>query len=602
VCDPAVGSGAFPVGMMSEIVRARETLTTYLPDLSGFPKPDRSLYAFKRACIEHALYGVDIDPGAVEIAKLRLWLSLIVDEDDIRQIKPLPNLDYKIVCGNSLIGFPDSYETSIGQEIAGLIQQHLNETNVTRKNDLKAAIDAKIESRYANSQRTFGYAVNFDFRTVFADVFQQNGGFDVVIANPPYVRQEEIKALKPTLQKQFACYTGTADLFVYFFEKGVRLLRENGILTYICSNKYFRSGYGVKLRGYLGSQTRVRQIIDFGDAPIFEAIAYPSILLTQKSKPDGNPFQALAWALDRPLEQFHEVLATDFFTMRQSELSADGWRLEQKEALALLAKLRRAGQPLGEYVQGRFYRGILTGLNEAFVVDRATRDRLIAEHPSSAEIIKPFLRGRDVKRWQITSPDLWLIFTRRGINIDDYPAIKNYLLAYKERLMPKPKDWQGSNWPGRKAGSYEWYEIQDNIAYWQEFERPKIIIPAIAQNVEYAPDTSGFYSNDKTSICVSDDIHYLSGLLNSKLLWWYIQQVAASRQGGFYEFKPMYVTAIPIADTKDKRPIETLVNQILATKQANPQADTRAWEAEIDRLVYALYGLTPKEIAIVERP
>ena len=596
VCDPAVGSGAFPVGMMSEIVRARGTLTTYLPDL----RSDRSPYAFKRACIEHALYGVDIDPGAVEIAKLRLWLSLIVEEEDIRRIKPLPNLDYKIVCGNSLIGFPDSYQTAIGQEISDLMRQHFNETNVTRKNELKAAIDAKIESRYANSRRVLGYMVNFDFKTVFADVFQQNGGFDLVIANPPYVRQEEIKTLKPTLQKQFACYTGTADLFVYFFEKGVRLLRDNGLLTFICSNKYFRSGYGQKLRRFLGSQTRVRQIIDFGDAPIFEAIAYPSILLTQKAEPDDNAFKALTWARGEPLERFDEVLATRFFTMRQRDLGADGWRLEQKEVLALLAKLRRAGTPLGEYVRGRFYYGIKTGLNEAFVVDRATRDRLIAAHPSSVEILKPFLRGRDVKRWQVFSQDLWLIFTRRGIKIDEYPSIKKHLLQYKEQLMPKPKNWRGP-WPGRKVGSYEWFEIQDNIAYWQEFEQPKIIIPAITQNAEYALDMRSFYGNDKTSICVSDDVHYLSGLLNSKLLWWYIQQVAASRQGGFYEFKPMYVTAIPIAETNDKCPVETLVRQILSARQANPQADVSAWEAEIDRLVYALYGLTEAEIAIVER-
>jgi adenine-specific DNA-methyltransferase len=252
--------------------------------------------------------------------------------------------------------------------------------------------------------------------------------------------------------------------------------------------------------------------------------------------------------------------------------------------------LRAAGTPLGEYVGGRFYYGIKTGFNDAFVVDRVTRDRLIDEHPSSAEVLKPYLSGRDVKRWRTESQDLWLIFTRRGIEIDKYPAIKRYLEQFKSRLTPGIPG-------GRKAGSYAWYEIQDNIAYWQEFEQPKIIIPSIESNAHYAIDRSGFYGNDKTSICVAEDAEYLLGLLNSKILWWVIQKTASTKQGGFYEFKPMYVSKLPIAQasTADQKAISTLVKKCLDAKGQN----VAKWEAEIDDRVARLYGLTPDEIKLI---
>jgi len=195
--------------------------------------------------------------------------------------------------------------------------------------------------------------------------------------------------------------------------------------------------------------------------------------------------------------------------MPQAELKAEGWQLADATSLRLLEKLRQAGTPLGEYVNNRFYRGIVTGFNQAFVVDKATRDRLIAEHPSSGEVLKPFLRGRDVKRWRVDYQDLWLILTRRGTDIKNYPAIHDYLMLFKDRLTPGIPG-------GRKPGSYEWYEIQDNIAYWEEFERSKIFIPAIAQSADYAADYSGYYGNDKTNICVTDEVEFV--LLHTETL------------------------------------------------------------------------------------
>ncbi len=353
----------------------------------------------------------------------------------------------------------------------------------------------------------------------------------MVIGNPPYIRQEELKNIKPILQKIYQSYTGIADLFVYFYERGLQILKTKGYLTYISSNKYFRSGYGEKLRQLLSNSTKIFNLIDFGDFPVFEeATAYPSIIALSKDKCDGNQFKALAWDKhkEQNITQFATILEQDYLTITQANLSADGWKLESSQTLDLLAKLQKVGTPLGEYVKGKLYYGIKTGLNEAFVIDKITRDRLISEHPSSEEVIKPFLRGRDVKRWCVEYKDLWIIFTRRGIDIKKYPAIEQYLSQYKQKLTPGI---------GRKVGSYKWYEIQDNIAYWQEFEQPKIIIPAIVNNVEYTLDLCGYYSNDKTSICITDNAYCLLAILNSSIMWWFIQQIASSKQGGFFEFK-----------------------------------------------------------------
>ncbi|NES25379.1 MAG: N-6 DNA methylase [Symploca sp. SIO3E6] len=316
----------------------------------------------------------------MDIAKLRLWLSLVVDEEDYTRIKPLPNLDYKIVCGNSLLSVEKNLlNYQVFAELEQQKQEYFEETDPDRKTNLRATIQGLIHT-ITNQDKTF------DFEVYFSEVFQQNGGFDVVIGNPPYVRQEKIKHLKGQLKKLYTSYTGTADLYVFFYEQGLNLLRENGVLTYISSNKWFRAAYGKKLRQFITREAQLQQIIDFGDAPVFAAIAYPTITILQKLKPKPQTFQALNWDKDQSLNQFETVVQTQSFAMPQQALTATGWQFADATTLNLLEKLRKAGTPLGEYVNNRFYRGIVTGLNQAFVVDRTTRDRLIAEHTSSTEI------------------------------------------------------------------------------------------------------------------------------------------------------------------------------------------------------------------------
>lgn len=662
IIDPACGSGAFPMGVLQKMVlvlqkvdpdskRWLASLLSNIPDTTAREMMRRKLenehdmwdYTRKLGIIRKSIYGVDIQPIAVEIAKLRCFLSLIVDENvidekDNRNIEALPNLEFKFVCANSLVDVPEEGQQDgllvdeYFEKMEGLIRDYFQAWQPGKKKDLRARIEALVDARVKEKDTVLRNLMSAGFHSKHAlpktkkkqqeieDVLRArslwqsyknifNGepvgffnvryffpdvkdGFGVVIANPPYVRQEQIKEFKRHFQALYDCYTGTADLYVYFYERGTKLLADGGVMTYISSNKYFRSAYGEHLRNYLASKFTIHQVVDFGDAPVFNAIAYPSIIILQKKDPEGSTVKTLNWVPGENIDSFASVFAERCRPMEQKELSGAGWKLESPAVLRLMEKLRKAGTPLGEYVKGRLYYGIKTGLNEAFVVDRATRDRLIAEHSSSAEVLKPFLRGRDVKRWRVEYQDLWLIFTRRGIDIKKYPAIEKHLKQYKKQLMPGVPG-------GRKPGSYEWYEIQDNIAYWEEFERLKIVWGNLAQKPKFSFSEKGMYINAPSCLLMSQD-KYLLGILNSNITKYIVTQSAATRQGGFLEFKPMYIEKVPIPEKDRERRIEEYVNSILSKLQDNPDEDVIELEHKINEQVYRLYGLTEEEIRIVE--
>ncbi|MCX7870161.1 MAG: BREX-1 system adenine-specific DNA-methyltransferase PglX [bacterium] len=275
ICDPAVWSGAFPIGMMHQIVKLRQLLAIYL-------NKEINSYDLKRHCIENSLYGVDIDAGAVEICKLRFWLSMIVDEDDFHNIKPLPNLDYKVVCGDSLLGFPENWNSPIGKEIQELMDKYFSETNPLKKLELKQKIDEKIKWRLEKSQENFGYKINFDFKLFFPKVFREKGGFDIVISNPPYVSTKGVnEELKISLKK----YYGFADdLYNHFFFKGFQILKNNGILTYITSKTYWTIQTKKNLRDLLLENT-ILQIFDTAN-PFESAMVDTSVIIVKKSQPE----------------------------------------------------------------------------------------------------------------------------------------------------------------------------------------------------------------------------------------------------------------------------------------------------------------------------
>ena len=608
VCDPAIGSGAFPVAMMHEIVRARQALGSALTDQDG----ERTSYALKRHAIQHSLYGVDIDASAIDIAKLRLWLSLVVDEDDLAHVRPLPNLDYRIIHGNSLDAMRVSYKSSLlqGQLLHTLQQAQDSYFDTTDKN-CKQRLRKDIEACRKKLGCSALFEWTIDFHQVFhGSVGEENKGFDIVIANPPYVRQEKITTSKERLKAAFGdFFDGTADIYTYFYALALKqLLTPLGCCCYIAPNKFFRAAYGKNLRSLLTSHlARVRSLIDFGDTQLFDgATTYPAIVLAQRAM---TPPQSSVWCCEirdtALLPQLWHHVQQRGHAVPVSQLAPDGWQLDDPTVAALLRKLQQNSTPLGVLPGVQMYYGIKTGCNEAFVIDGATRQRLLDEDPNSADVIFPWLRGRDLKRWQTKPSGKFVIFTRRGIDIKKYPAVKRHLEQFKTRLEPRPREWKpaypGEKWAGRKAGSYKWYEIQDNIAYHKEFLKPKIMWPEMSAEFRITYDTSNLFCNNKAYILPTEDL-FLLGILSSKTMEFFAAHTVDKIKGDSYCLYAHYVEKFPIpqADDAARQLLRNEVAAIIARVQADPAADITAQERKIDELVYDLYGLSMRERGVIE--
>jgi type I restriction-modification system DNA methylase subunit len=598
VCDPAVGSGAFPVGMMNEIVRARNVLSVFLNDKK------RNDYEFKRRCIEHSLYGVDIDPGAVEIAKLRLWLSLVVDEEDIKNIKPLPNLDYKIVCGNSLLGVEKTlFNLHLFNDLEKLKPLHFNETNPSKKQEYKKQIDDLI------SQITNGHT-EFDFEVYFSEVFHEKGGFDVVIANPPYVSVEKFArtAQQVEWKRRFKTYASRGDIYCFFYERGIALLRGNGILTFISSNKFQRAGYGKRLRQLLVSN-RIVALLDFCELPVFDAATDPIIVLVNKGAPPVNHEFPVAVIKDEAeFETLAQSLATRGSRYKPEQLKEDGWSLEGLDGLALVDKIRATGTPLNQYVQGRFYYGIKTGLNEAFVIDRETRDRLIREDKKSAELIKPWIRGKDIKRWTYEFHDLYVIIVRFGFHTElkKYPAILRHLTQFETKL--KARGQCKTSRGGGNKGQHHWLELDNNPSedYIKAYDEPKIVFNETSKCLHAYLDTDKNAINKTGFIILTPDAAYVLAVMNSTLMDWFYRSTFPSWgdpwENGRLQFRGNLMGKVPIptASASDKSKLTKLAERAAQQAHSENTSGLQKTEREIDRLVYDLYGLTEEEIRIVE--
>ena len=560
-------------------------------DASKMRSDWRLTIAERKRILLNNIYGVDIDKQAVEVTKLSLLLKVLEEESQenvSRQLKlfaerALPSLHHNIRCGNSLVA-PDYF-------------------------DLKQDHPFNLEERKRINA--------FDWQAEFPAVIKV-GGFDVVIGNPPYVRQESLKEQKEYYQSRYAVYQGTADLYAYFIEKGISLLRPGGVFSYIVANKWMRANYGKPLRKFLITK-QIEEIVDFGDLPVFKtATTYPCIIRVSNNKPVKEFCVSKVATLDFP--DLDEYVKEHRHPMDQHMLTVGGWTLGDKRTENLLKKLQSAGQPLEEYVMGQIFYGIKTGLNKAFIIDESTKKKLIEEDPKSAEIIKPFVVGKDVKRYEV--PDnhgKFLIFTRHGINIKQYPAVLNHLKQFKNELIPRPSDWIGEKWEGRKPGAYEWFEVQDTIDYFTEFEKPKIMYPDIAPRGYFTLDISGsFYCGNTVYFLVTDQ-KFLLGILDSKLITFYYSKVAALIRGGYLRFFTQDIAKLPIYTIDFDNPDDearhdrmvTLVTEMLELHKHLSHAKTdqekriitqeiESTDRQIDSLVYGLYGLTSDEIAVVE--
>ncbi len=595
VCDPAVGSGAFPVGMMSEIVRARSALTPYFNDVH-----ERTPYHFKRHAVQNCLYGVDIDLGAVEIAKLRLWLSLVVDEEDVKQIKPLPNLLYKIVTGNSLQGVEKNlFNQHLFQQLEILKPQYFDQSDPSTKATLRHQIDRLIHE-LTNGKEAF------DFEIYFSEVFHRKGGFDVVIANPPYVSVETFArtVFQSEWKRIFKTFASRGDIYCLFYERGLRLLRPHGVLTFISSNKFQRAAYGKGLRELLVAH-RISTLIDFCELPVFAAATDPIIVVVfNEIAHSSDEFPVLVVKDETEFGSLPKSIATRASSYKPDQLKISGWSLEGGAGLALVDKLRAKGTSLGRLVNGRLCLGIRTGLNDAFVIDRATKDRLVREDKRSADLIKPWIRGRDIRRWLHEYRDLFVIIVHHDFHgeLKRFPAIHRHLTQYEKKL--KARGQCQTSRDGSNEGQHHWLELDNNPSenYIKAFETPKIVIADIGRRLKASWCEDGHFIGNTGYIISSADKFTLAILLSTVTDWYArmtFQGLGDPWRGGRLRFINRNLVTIPIppAEATDKAKLTELVKR--AEKLANEDAKRALakLEEEIDQIVYRLFDLTEDEKA-----
>lgn len=558
ILDPACGSGAFlnqaHTYLMKEYQTRNEQKLLEKTSTGGVQQLDFSdinLAESNRAILLNNLFGVDLNPESVEITKLSLWLKTA------RASEPLQNLDKNIKCGNSIV------------------------------DDLA----------YAGARA-------FSWRDEFPSILD-GGGFDVIIGNPPYVRQELIKDIKPYLEKKYQVYTGVSDLYVYFFEKAMSLLKEGGYFAFIVSNKFLRAGYGQKLTQYLQQHFTILSLIDFGDLQIFEgATTYPCIITMQKKTPTD--------AQNVPLLKLTSLETVGNLALAVQENSQTieikkndtTWELRSLEENTLLEKLKKGTTPLGDFVNGEIFRGIVTGCNEAFIIDTATKEKLCREDARSAEVIKPLLRGLSIHSYGYVWNQEFLLFipwhfplhqneATQGL-LDkaeeafkqQYPAVYNHLFSFKEALADRNKAETGIR--------YEWYALQRyGSNYWKSFDRCKIIWGNLATEASFAYDEQGYYINNPACFIPTNE-KWLLALLNSSTATFFLKNTAIERQGGFIEQKPVYVRQIPIPNVPHdlRTGLTEKVEQLLTLNLEIQELQTQS--LEVLRTEYALPKITQK--------
>ena len=638
ICDPAIGSGAFPMGLLRELFFCRSAIEPNIVEKAA---------DIKRHIIQNNIYGVDIERGAVEIARLRFWLALIVDE---KSPEVLPNLDFKIMQGNSLLEqykevdlsamtkrtvdvgsqltfFNDmldvyckelrdklaeyyacpehSKKVELRNEIAELVKQQLIEQHIY--------IDFEDLDLSANSQF-------FLWHTWFHDVFSRPSkeGFDIVIGNPPYVEAKKLKYIASTLKEKFAVYSGTADLSIYFNELGLNLLAEKGIISYITTNKFFNTGYGEKVRRQLSSQ-HINIILNLEQVEVFENVLVSSVIfnISKRIKMPKNIFT---------YEKFYKLNFQEFKrqfierqnmlgTYLQEYLNEKEWSFANMKQLILKEKIENGHLLLKDIDGVKIYRGVTTGYNPAFIISNEQRDNLITEDYKNSQVIKNMLQGRNIRKWYYNESEENLLFIPwhfplehnniSGASIESenalkeqYPSIYYWLNQHKKELVSRNKDETGIR--------YEWYALQRCAAsYYSEFEnQEKIIWGLTADKWAYALDTEQHYLPSNAYILTSEtvSIRFILGLLNSKLLHYYFGFIGVMTAGGAYTLKATTIEALPIAiGTKEQQEeIANKVESILNAKANDKQIDVSSIEFEIDHLVYDLYGLSENEIKIVE--
>jgi len=585
VCDPAVGSGAFPVGIMHEIVSARKALTLYFNDVH-----ERTAYRFKHDAIQYSLYGVDIDQGAVEIAKLRLWLSLVVDEENVKQIKPLPNLDYKIVTGNSLFAVEKTlFNQDLFRRLEKLKPQYFDESDRNKKNLYKSQIDSIIHELTRGKE-------TFDFGIFFSEVFHRKAGFDVLIMNPPYgadFSDEEKNILK---KKYDHISERIRNSFLYFMGLAYDLLANNGMGCVIVPNEFLFQIYMTKARKFFLTQAHILFAVNVGESA-FEAIV-PTCVVGLKKEVESAYKIPVADLRHCTLPELPAALNTHSFPVSSSAIvlntpnSMFSFDLDRS---ILISRLSNECCRFGEFCDD-VANGISTSCDEVYIVSNSLAEK---EHLES-QYLKLCIRGGQFNRFYCpeTTKEFVLYITNEFVQSQS-KNIAAYLSKYKTLLVAKSVE--------KNQGTRDWH-VLFRARYTELFAIPKILIRQTGDRIVAAVDDAvGYYCIDSVNVAQLKPVHnkrmsFFLGLLNSSLVNFFYREISQEKGRVLAQVKPQRIKNLPIkdGDKAAEQAITTLVDKVVSIKKRNQSANTTALEQQIDDCVYKLYKLTGEEIKLVE--
>lgn len=598
ICDPAIGSGAFPVGLLHELVTAQLVLKphlsyTYLNNKLidfGFQEREsvnesRYVYRLKKHIIQESIYGVDIDRSAIDIARLRLWLSLVVDEDDLEPIETLPNLDYKIVCGNSLIGMPDGTmrDLEVEKEVEALKEEFYNVTNAERKKELRNKINTKIRELLDTAETFAGYKIDFDFKLYFSEVWREKGGFDALIANPPYGAKLS-KEEKTLFKNQYSdVHMRTPDTFNYFISNGLKLLKDNGVLNYIVPNNLlFQSEYE-KTRRLLLSKNSFHIGINLGDG-VFNTATVPScIFLNTKGKGNFNSKYKYADLrnTDKKVLDFKSIFSETSVTSTL-QVPASVFGISESE-FEIIKKLKEVSVTIDD-IADEMASGISTGGDKIFRI----KNEFAKESNFEEELLRPVLVGGEIDKYKIRNTEHSLIYTDRSTEISNYKNIEGYLEPFKEKL---------NNRSEAKSGVMPWFSL-NRQRYANLFEEEKIIMRQTSDRIRATFDKEAYYVIDSILVfkkkvdCVFN-YKFILAILNSTVNDFLYNKF--SQEGGrtFAQVKPKNVRKLYIPKTKstNQEYIDVIVDYLSeVSKIENAGADLFSFlELVLDAVSFELF-------------
>ncbi len=710
ICDPAVGSGHFLVSVLNEVIRTKYDLgilidgsgkrikkqdysidiendellvsdedgnpVSYIPGNQESQRIQETLFNEKRKIIENCLFGVDLNPNAVNICRLRLWIELLKNayytkESDYTELETLPNIDINIKVGNSLL-----HRFDLGQDISEILRKNgisigayrkavsdyknahskeekrdledylrqikgnlrtqisLKDPKVVSLNKLKGDLDnllapqlfeiskkeqtqrnkqakdlqariAKIQAEVDEIRDNKIFLGAFEWRIEFPEVLDEDGrfvGFDCVIGNPPYIQLQKMGADADALQKMsYETYERTGDIYCLFYEMGMKLLKPGALLSFITSNGWMKSAYGKALRVMLTSQYQPFLLIDFAGYKVFDSATVDvNILSVIKSNTQHETTACSIKKDDFEVEKLSDYVQTNCL---KCTFGNESWSILSDIERSIKQKVETVGVPLREW-DVQIYRGILTGYNDAFIISSEKRNEILAncvdedERERTAELIRPILRGRDIKRYDYEFADQYIIatFPSRQYNIDDYQALREFLLSFgMERLEQTGKEYNinGEKVKARKKTNNKWFETQDSISYWDDLSKTKIVWIELSDESKFAI-CENLVPLNTVFFLTGAHLHHILGLLNSKLVHWYFTTCLGTSSGvGTNRWLKYTIEQLPLVPYSDDKLSQLVIDRL------SPETNTDKCEEQIDALICELYGLSPDEMSFI---